>query len=119
MAFKIVEGKTLDYETVKEAYLSGIYGVELREMFGMGTSQYSTMLKRFREDGIHVPKHGNIRPNNLPRNYHPRKSHGRTYWIVTKTINWKKYNFGSYKTEEEAKARVQELRESNWMGLLE
>ena len=29
-----------------------------------------------------------------------------------------KFNIGSYQTEEEAKARVKELRENNWNGLL-
>lgn len=37
---------------------------------------------------------------------------------VQKVIDGKKVYFGYYKTEEEAKARVEELKNNNWDGLL-
>ena len=118
MEFKIVDGTALDYESAKKAYLNGVRGNKLRKMFNIGTSQYRTLLNRFREDGITIPKKGKVDINNSPRYYHKHLCKGKTYWTVTRTVNWKKVYFGHYKTEAEAKARVKQLEKNNWEGLI-
>jgi hypothetical protein len=46
------------------------------------------------------------------KNYHYNKREKR--WRVTKRINGKRKFFGAYKTEAEAKKRVEELKKNNW-----
>ena len=119
MKFEIKEGKSIDYEKAKLAYLQGVRGTALRKMFGMGTSQYTRLLQRFREDGLTVPHKGNVAINKNPKYYHKNLCKGISYYTVTRTINWKRYYFGHFKTEAEAKARVMELEKNNWEGLIE
>lgn len=118
MNFKIVEGVSLDYDEAKKAYLNGIRGVNLRKMFNIGSSQYQRLLTRFREDGIIIPRKGNVSVGKQPKYYYRNLCKGRSYWTVSRTINWKRHYFGHYKTQAEAKAKVKELEANNWEGLL-
>ena len=53
MNFKIIEGENVDmYDEMKQDYLNGIIDKDFREKWGIGTTAYKTLLKRFREDGI-------------------------------------------------------------------
>ena len=119
MEFNIVDGEQIDYEEIKQAYLEGVRGRKLREMFGIGTSQYTRILVRFREDGIIVPQKGNVVVNNEPKYYQRNMCNGICYWVVSRTVNWKRHYFGRYKTEAEAQARVKELKENNWEGVFD
>ena len=119
MEFNIVESKTLNYEEVKQAYLNGIRGNRLRKKFGIGRSQYTRLLNRFREDGIIIPKKGNVAINNTPKYYYNNICNGIPYWTVSRTINYKHHYFGHYKTEAEAQQRVKELQENNWDGVFD
>ena len=116
ITFNIVEQKGLDYEEAKKAYLDGVKGMRFRKMFGIGTSQYKRLLERFREDGIPVHQRGGVYYG-TPKYYYCTKER-EDYFIVCKWINRKKHYFGFYNSEEEAKARVEELKKNNWNGLL-
>ena len=116
--FRVVEQETVPYETLKQAYLNGIRGKKLMEMYGMGSSQYTRLLRDFREDGIVVPRRGNTSINENTK-WYSHQGFGRyTYWVVKRTINGQKYTFGRYKTEAEAQKKVEELKKNNWNGLL-
>lgn len=116
ITFNIVEQEGLDYEEAKTAYLNGIKGMRFRKMFGIGTSQYTRLLERFREDGIPITPIGGVY-RGKPKNYYCiNVQYG--YWVVCKWFNRKKHYFGMYKSEAEAKARVEELKKNNWNGLL-
>lgn len=121
MNFNIIEQKTINYEAAKQDYLNGIVGDKLRAKHNMGSSAYTRLLQRFREDGLNIPMNC--------RNLHRRKQyegkyyyrvvkHGKTYWVVKKWINNKMVYFGYYKTRAEAEQKVIELKENNWEGLL-
>lgn len=118
MNFNIVEKKESSYEDMKEAYLNGIRGKQLREMFDIGSSAYTRLLKEFREDGIIVPHRGNNKINKPIKNYYYRVINGIGYWVVSKKINYKTYYFGHYHSKAEAEERVKELKQNNWEGLL-
>lgn len=117
VAFRIVEQKQADYEEMKQAYLKGVRGVNLRKMFNLGTSSYTRLLRDFRADGIIIPRKGNVKTvNHAPKYYHKHLCKGRHYWTVSRTVNYKKVYFGHYATESEAIQRVKELQENNWEG---
>ena len=103
---------------MKTAYLKGIRGARLRKKFGIGTSAYRRLLQEFREDGITIAHRGRVRVNSKPKYYYVANYGGHRYWVVRRTINWKVYNFGHFKSEAEAQQKVQELEANNWEGLL-
>ena len=103
--FKIVEQKEVPYETLKEAYLNGLRGDRFREKFGMGTCQYTRLLRDFREDGIIIPKRGKTAINKEIRWYSHEGSANYDYYVVKRIVNGKRHIFGRFKTEAEAKHR--------------
>ena len=115
---RVVDGEYPEYEEIKEAYLNGIRGAKLREKFGIGTSAYKTLLKEFREDGIIIAQKGRVKVGNTPKYYYRASFGEHTYWVVRRTINWKVYNFGYFKSKAEAQQKVKELEENGWEGLL-
>lgn len=120
--FNIIEQDGLDYEQAKQDYLKGIKGVNLQRKHGIGISQYTRLLDRFRDDGIPVPKYKqpvSSKSHYNPKNYGRVLGKGKPVFQVSKTIKGKKYTFGNYKTEALAQKRVKELRASNWEGLLQ
>lgn len=117
LSFNIVEQKQVDYDAVKQDYLNGIIGMELREKHGLGGSAYLRLLKRFREEGIPVPNKSPKKSRKC-KYYYREFKRGKPYWSVRKWINGEVVWFGGYWTEAEAKQRVKELRENNWEGLL-
>ena len=119
MEFRIVEQKSINYEAVKQAYLNGIRGRKLMDMFGIGSSQYTRLLRDFREDGINVPRQGHCSINK-PAKWYTCESYGKyTYYVVKRVINGKRYVFARFKTEKEAINKVEELKQNNWDGLIE
>lgn len=118
MNFEIKEGNTLDYEKVKQDYTNGIVGDKLRAKYNIGSSQYTALLKRFREDGIKVNGQGSISPIKKPRFYRKHLSKGIMYFTVTRTINGIRYYGGMFHTEAEAKQRVDELNQIGWESCL-
>ena len=117
MNFKIKEQKTINYNQAKEAYQQGIKGKKLRRMFNLGTSQYMALLKDFRAEGLPVKTTSN-KPKREIKKYYKHLCKGITYWSVSKIKNGETHYFGHYKTQAEAEARVKELKENNWEGLL-
>lgn len=79
MEFNIRDGEYLDYDSAKEAYLNGIRGDKFRELFNIGKSQYSRLLNHFRDDGIIIPRRGNVPINSPPKYYHKNFVHGIMY----------------------------------------
>ncbi|MBR0059629.1 MAG: hypothetical protein IJP99_10685 [Methanobrevibacter sp.] len=118
MNFKIVDGNPIDYEEVKKDYLNGIVSKALCKKHNIGTSQYLRILKRFREEGV-IGK-GRIYRNGVtnPKWYRTTtSSNGTKSYEVRRMFNTKMYTFGRFKTEEEAQARVEELKSNGWDGL--
>ena len=118
MKFSIREGNSLDYEQVKTDYCNGIIGKKLQKKYGIGSSQYTSLLKRFREDGIKVNGQGSISPIKKPRFYQKQLSKGIMYFTVTRTINGIRYYGGMFHTEAEAQQSVKELNEIGWESCL-
>lgn len=112
MNFNIVDGTPINYEEVKQAYLNGVRGENLREMFNLGSSSYKRLLKSFREEGI------TVQGKDTARNYYKQTIHGQDYYTVYKTVKGKKIYFGHFKTEKEAKDHVEYLKKNNWGGLI-
>ena len=116
---RIIEEDYVDrYAEMKEAYLNGIRGARLREKFGMGRSAYKRLLNEFREDGVTISHRGRVKVDSKPKYYYPATYGTYRYWVVRRTINWKVYNFGYFKSEAEAQQKVRELEQNNWEGLL-
>ena len=113
MKFKVVENHqpSYDIEEVKKDYTETDLPVkEIRAKYGISQGQWLTILKHWKREGV------TMRGYNKPKFYRYEKRYKR--YVVNKTIKSHAYYFGSYKTEEEAKARVRELEENNWNGLL-
>ena len=112
--FKIHEGESIDYDSIKKDYINGLVGKKLRAKYGIGDSQYLALLKRFREDGIDINKRGSISPITNPKYYHRSIINCNMYFIVKRTINGVLYYGGLFHTEAEAKQRVKELETIGW-----
>ena len=113
MKFRIIEKPepTYDIEEVLKDYTETDLPVkEIREKYGISQGQWLTILKHWKREGV------TMRGYNKPKFYRYEKRYKR--YVVNKTIKSHAYYFGSYRTEEEAKARVRELEENNWNGLL-
>ena len=118
MKFSIREGNPINYDDVKQDYINGLVGNKLMAKYGIGSSQYTSLLKRFREDGIPINKQGEISPVKEPKYYHKMVSKCNMYFVVKRTIEGVLYYGGVYKTEIEAKQRVNELNNIGWESCL-
>lgn len=117
--FRLVEQKDTPYDVLKQAYLDGLRGDAFRKKFGLGTSQYSRLLRDFREDGIEVPKQGRT-PVNKETRWYACEGYGEyRYYVVKRVVNKKKYTFGRFKTEAEAQRCVRDCIANNWYGILD
>ena len=113
MQFRISEGKGINYEQAKKDYIEGLHGVKFRDKHNLGLSAYNRLLKRFREEGI------TIYNNKLDAKYYYHSKKADVYVVCRRIgVSGKFHYFGNYKTEDEAKARVEELKANNWEGLL-
>ena len=117
MNFNIIENPDPGYnieEVIKDYMNMDIPVKDIKEKYGITKGRWQTLLKHFKDEGI--PMRTNNRLNTPPKYYTKDKRYNR--WYVQRTIRGHQYGFGAYATEEEAQARVQELHENNWNGLL-
>ena len=125
MNFNIIDGyDDIDYDTLLEDYRNLELSVkEIQKKHGLTIGKWQSITREWKEKGIKLRGRQNQRKNHYPgeyigaKNYYYSKSIGK--YTVSKHINGKYYYFGTFGTEEEAQARVKELRENNWDGLLE
>lgn len=123
MEFNIIDGHDdYDYDDIVQDYLNLKLPVkEIREKHKITPGVWQRILRRFKEDNVplrnlqkRTPRINNYQPMGC-KNY-TKLSNGK--YRVYKSIRGKCYLFGNYETEEEAIARVQELKSNNWGGLL-
>lgn len=117
MKFNIIENPDPGYniEDVQKDYQNPDITVkEIREKYGITPGAWKNILRHWKNEG--VPLRSNCRLTRKPNYYTLDKRYG--IWYVQRTVKNRCYRFGGYKTEEEAKARVEELHENNWEGLL-
>lgn len=115
MNFNITDGDTIDYEQAKQDYINGLRSKSFRKKYNIGASAYGSLLKRFREDGIEVHVRGKYKTPTA-KYYHYNKV--SNHYVVTRKVKGKSFYFGYFLTEKEAQARVEELKQNNWEGLL-
>ena len=115
MNFRIVENPDpgYDLEEVKKDYLNPEIPVkEIIRKYGITPGTWLTILKHWKTEG--VPMRSNHNRTKTPRYYY---FNNRTKkWHVNRCIRGKQYNFGSYKTEMEAKERVKGLEATKCEG---
>ena len=117
--FNIIDGvdvhKTYDFEELKKDYLDMNNSVnDIMEKYGFSSGQWVNARKRLEDAG--VPLRG-THTKQMRTAKHYIYDRRRNRYKVCRNIGGKHYYFGVYKTEEEAKARVQELRDKGWDGL--
>lgn len=117
MNFRIVENQsvhdTYDLNELIEDYKNMELTVkEIREKYDLTRGQWCTVLKRIKEQG--VPLRSASYRN--AKYYHFNKQENK--FKVERILNGVDCYFGTYRTEKEAKARVDELNANNWEGLL-
>lgn len=117
MNFRIVENQsvhdTYDLNELIEDYKNMELTVkEIREKYNLTVGQWHTVLKRIKEQGVSL--RGASYRNAKYYSFNKQYNHFR----VHRVINGVHYRFGAYRTEKEAKARVDELNANNWEGLL-
>ena len=121
MNFNIIDGTDdLDYDMVLQDYQNLELSVrEIKEKHGITDGKWQRITKQWREQGITLRSkyHRTGYPVYTFRCKNYTLNNGR--YKVYKEINGKKHYFGTYETEEEAKAKVKELWDNNWNGLLE
>lgn len=123
MNFNIIDGHdNIDYESVLRDYQNLDLTVrEIKEKHGISDGRWQTITKHWKEAGIPLrgrmnrKKHRYIATPFASKNY-TKTTSGR--YRVYKKIKGVNYNFGVFDSEEEARAKVEELRQNNWEGLL-
>lgn len=115
MNFRIVENPDNDFDleaVIRDYQNLDISTKEIKEKYDITTGKYQQVIAEIKKRGIPLR-------SRLPRHckyYHYRKYDG--YYVVKRVFRGKAYYFGYYKTEAEAQARVEELHENNWEGLV-
>lgn len=115
MNFKVVENSRPDYdveEVIKDYLNTELSTIEIKQKHKITTKKYTKILNEIKKRGLPLR---NAKHNSRKCKYY---SFIQGYWVVKRIFNQKTYYFGKYRSEEEAKARVNELRENNWNGLL-
>lgn len=121
MEFKVIEQRTADYNALKQDYINGFRYPHFHSQYGVGRSQYRTLLQRFADDGVEVKLRRTPiyeKPHYNPKHISRRLVKGIAYWTVTKWINGELHYFGNYKSKAKAEQRVKELKQNNWNGLM-
>lgn len=114
--FHIIENSEPDYnleEVIKDYLNTELSTTEIKQKHKITTRKYTKILNEIKKRGLPLR---NTKHNSLNCKYY---YFNKGYWFVKRVFNQKTYYFGTYKSEEEAKARVKELRENNWNGLEE
>ncbi|WP_296885109.1 hypothetical protein [uncultured Methanobrevibacter sp.] len=123
MDFNIIDGHDdFDHEAILQDYQNLDLTVrEIKEKYDIGDSKWQTITRHWKEAGIPLrgrmnrKKHQYITTPFASKNYSKTTS-GR--YRVYKKIKGVNYYFGVFDSEEEARAKVEELRQNNWDGLL-
>jgi len=68
--------------------------------------------------GYSSPIRGKVKVGSKPKYYYFANYYGYGYWVVRRTINGERHNFGHFKSEAEAQQKVRELDSNGWEGLL-
>lgn len=115
MNFRIIENPDNDFDleaVIKDYQNWDIPTSEIKEKYQITSRKYKQVIAEIKDRGIP------LRPR-LPLHckYYYYKKYDKK-WVVKRVFDGKAYYFGYYRTEEEAEARVKELRENNWGGLL-
>ena len=119
MNFKLKKSEYYPYnitELIKDYQNSDLSVKEIREKHNIGSGAWQTVLKRLKERGVGMRGYSKTQPVRKAKHYWFDK-HSQS-WRVYKFINGKQVGFGGYRTEKEAQARVEELKQNNWEGLL-
>lgn len=123
--FNIIEGSSNNpiipkeqIESFKNDYLKGVVLKELKRKYNLqNMKKLNDLIKELELPSRHfVPKRkhkGYSKKIREPKNYSYNQG-TKTYYVTKKINNELKY-FGGYKTEEEAKKRVQFLKKHNWL----
>ena len=124
MNFNIVENADdeYDYEAIKKDYANlSIPVKEIRDKHGLSAAKWYRIVKQFKAEGMPLRN----KYTHAPREYNSHALSAKNYtknkigkFVVAKRIKGKHHYFGTYETEQEAIARVQELRENGWNGFI-
>ena len=113
--FKIVEGTTTNdeerYEEWIKEYLNNTPMSEIQDKLGINIYMYRKYRKRALEEGRVVDRRTTQKDD---YKYYYRTRHNT--FIINKRcpITRKIVHYGTYKTEEQAKRKVEELKRNNW-----
>ena len=121
MNFRLIEGKyeDLPLNEIKKDYMACELTIpELREKYDLSVNNWDRIRRQFKKEGVPMrtlkeranPKHHTFK---IAKNYYQTKN-GK--WRVQKVIDGKYHHFGTFDTEEEAQAKVKELKENGWNG---
>ena len=119
MNFNIKQSEYYPYnmtELIKDYENMELSVNEIKEKHNIGSGTWQTVLKRLKERGVTMRGYSKPRGVRKARYYYWDK-HSQS-WRVYRFINGKYHGFGGYKLEKEAQARVEELKQNNWEGLL-
>lgn len=118
-AFNVIENQqdSYDFQELTKDYLNLDLSVkEIKEKHNITSGGWQTVLKRLKEHGITMRGYNKRQGVRKAKHYYYDRS--IKAYRVHKYIGDEYYLFGSYKTEKEAQARVEELKQNNWGGLL-
>lgn len=113
--FNIIENHDLfddfPYESLKKDYMDmNIPVIRIKKKYGVTNSRkWTKILRKLRSEN--VPMRFKARDHD-PKYYYYAKDCKK--YVVRRVINKKLIYYGRYSTEEEAKARVQELKANGW-----
>ena len=110
--FRIVNGKELPYEDIKNDYVNGLKGKPLRDKYGITTTKYSKLLKRMEEDGVKTRRKKD-KTYRTPTYIHYSRT--QNIFKVERFIEGKRVYGGSFKRRIDAELRVKELNENGWV----
>lgn len=120
MEFTISDGvkleDTIDWEQLKEDYQNLEMTVpEIKEKYGVTNSQWNRVRRQLKEDGVPLRNRGRVRNSYCSyhaKHYHVDKKSGK--FLVRKVVKGEYIRFGLFDTEDEAKAKVEELKANGW-----
>lgn len=118
--FNIVEGSRLedelDWDNLKKDYQDLTLTVaEIQTKYGLTNSKWQTVRKHLESEGIPLRNRGRVKNSygdHNAKHYHKDKRSGK--YLVRKVLDGKYTVFGLFDTENEAKAKVEELKRNGW-----
>ncbi len=120
VSFRIVENPVEDYdldEIIRDYQNLELSVHDIRLKYGFTRSNWRSVLRCMQEQGVVLRSKDKGSKAQQKGRYYYRRPYGG--FIVKRVINGIVYHFGTYWSEDEAKARVEELNGNGWDGLLE